>query len=112
MIFLNCIFGYLCILIVAKWVIPGCIVDLYHVMIYMFLSPGKSSPEYEIFHGQGGLQVQPWAPGCSGHRQAGCSGHLQASCSGNQQAGRSGNQQAGCSGQGEAWPGSTSDGWL
>ena len=40
MIFLNFIFGYLCILIVIKWC-TGKLTDLYHVMIYMFLSPGE-----------------------------------------------------------------------
>jgi V-type H+-transporting ATPase subunit a len=39
MIFFNALFGYLSILIVSKWV-SGSMVDLYHVMIYMFLSPG------------------------------------------------------------------------
>ncbi len=40
MIFLNFIFGYLCILIVAKWA-SGSLADLYHVMINMFLKPGS-----------------------------------------------------------------------
>ncbi|GFR51127.1 hypothetical protein Agub_g13480 [Astrephomene gubernaculifera] len=58
MIFLNGIFGYLCLLIVIKWC-TGKLTDLYHVMIYMFLSPG-SGPENkadELINGQGGLQV-------------------------------------------------------
>lgn len=42
MIFLNFIFGYLCLLIVTKWT-SGKITDLYHVLIYMFLSPGESA---------------------------------------------------------------------
>ncbi len=41
MIFLNALFGYLCILIIAKWA-TGSVADLYHVMIYMFLSPGNA----------------------------------------------------------------------
>jgi vacuolar-type H+-ATPase subunit I/STV1 len=39
MIFLNALFGYLCIAIIYKW-ISGATTDLYHVMIYMFLAPG------------------------------------------------------------------------
>ena len=40
-LFLGSIFGYLCLLMVIKWTTPGCTADLYHVMIYMFLSPGN-----------------------------------------------------------------------
>ncbi len=43
MIFLNFLFGYLSILIVIKWC-TGKLTDLYHVMIYMFLSPGRPRP--------------------------------------------------------------------
>jgi V-type H+-transporting ATPase subunit a len=69
-IFLNSLFGYLCLLIIGKWV-SGAQTDLYHVMIYMFLSPGNV-PKHEVdpktgvtspnistgymFDGQGGLQ--------------------------------------------------------
>ena len=68
-IFLNGLFGYLCILIVAKW-LSGSTADLYHVMIYMFLSPGTGGlacldakgvygcKENILFTGQGTLQVQ------------------------------------------------------
>ncbi|KAJ6985600.1 hypothetical protein NC653_023524 [Populus alba x Populus x berolinensis] len=38
MIFLNSLFGYLSLLIIVKWS-TGSQADLYHVMIYMFLSP-------------------------------------------------------------------------
>ena len=41
MLFLGALFGYLSLLIVIKWATPGCTSDLYHVMIYMFLSPGN-----------------------------------------------------------------------
>ena len=69
-IFLNGLFGYLCILIVSKW-ITGSTADLYHVMIYMFLSPGTGGlacldasgnygcKENIMFPGQGPLQVLP-----------------------------------------------------
>ena len=40
-LFLTSIFGYLCLLMVIKWTTPGCVADLYHVMIYMFLAPGN-----------------------------------------------------------------------
>ncbi len=60
MIFLNLIFGYLCILIVIKWV-SGKLTDLYHVMIYMFLSPGKGSGP-----GRSGQATQAGAAYCRG----------------------------------------------
>jgi vacuolar-type H+-ATPase subunit I/STV1 len=51
MIFLNFIFGYLCILIVVKW-FSGSMSDLYNVMIYMFLGVGKVRPCLaQIFQG-------------------------------------------------------------
>ena len=40
MIFLNSLFGYLCVLILLKWA-TGATTDLYHVLIYMFLKPGE-----------------------------------------------------------------------
>jgi vacuolar-type H+-ATPase subunit I/STV1 len=61
MIFLNSLFGYLCFLIVLKW-ITGSTADLYHIMIYMFLNPldvdcGGKCPENILFTGQKLLQV-------------------------------------------------------
>ena len=61
MIFLNCLFGYLAFLILLKWA-TGSTADLYHTMIYMFLSPGDidcsgECPENQMFPGQGFLQV-------------------------------------------------------
>ncbi|KAK9805190.1 hypothetical protein WJX72_004776 [[Myrmecia] bisecta] len=61
MIFLNCLFGYLAILIIAKWV-SGSVADLYHIMIYMFLNPGNvdcngTCPENQMYPGQGAVQV-------------------------------------------------------
>ncbi|GFR41621.1 hypothetical protein Agub_g2347, partial [Astrephomene gubernaculifera] len=61
MIFLNGLFGYLSSLIVGKWV-SGSTVDLYHVMIYMFLTPGNvtdgtgGSANGKLFAGQAALQ--------------------------------------------------------
>lgn len=61
MIFLNASFGYLCFLIILKWV-TGSTADLYHTLIYMYLSPGDvdcsgQCPENQMFAGQGFLQV-------------------------------------------------------
>jgi V-type H+-transporting ATPase subunit a len=61
MIFLNALFGYLCVLILLKWA-TGSTADLYHTLIYMFLSPGDvdcggKCPENKMFAGQGGLQL-------------------------------------------------------
>ena len=62
-IFLNALFGYLCLLIVVKWA-TGSTADLYHTLIYMFLAPGHGGltcyggcPENAMLPGQGGLQV-------------------------------------------------------
>ena len=65
MIFLNSLFGYLCFLIVLKW-ITGSTADLYHIMIYMFLNPldvdcGGKCPENILFTGQKLLQVRPFS---------------------------------------------------
>lgn len=61
MVFLNAMFGYLSFLIVAKWATGG-VADLYHTLIYMFLSPGNvdcdgACPENKMFKGQGPFQV-------------------------------------------------------
>ncbi|KAL8516107.1 hypothetical protein ACS0TY_014691 [Phlomoides rotata] len=56
MIFLNSLFGYLSLLIIIKWC-TGSQADLYHVMIYMFLSPFEDLGENKLFWGQGALQV-------------------------------------------------------
>lgn len=51
MIFLNALFGYLSVLIIVKWC-TGSKADLYHVMIYMFLSPTDELGENQLFAGQ------------------------------------------------------------
>ncbi|KAK4408900.1 V-type proton ATPase subunit a1 [Sesamum angolense] len=56
MIFLNSLFGYLSLLIIIKWC-SGSQADLYHVMIYMFLSPFEDLGENKLFWGQSVLQV-------------------------------------------------------
>ncbi|KAG6432835.1 hypothetical protein SASPL_104423 [Salvia splendens] len=48
MIFLNSLFGYLSLLIIIKWC-TGSQADLYHVMIYMFLSPFEDLGENKLF---------------------------------------------------------------
>ncbi|CAL1406027.1 unnamed protein product [Linum trigynum] len=55
-IFLNSLFGYLSLLIITKWC-TGSEADLYHVMIYMFLSPTDDLGENELFWGQRPLQI-------------------------------------------------------
>mmetsp|Transcript_1439 Transcript_1439/g.5466 ORF Transcript_1439/g.5466 Transcript_1439/m.5466 type:complete len:649 (-) Transcript_1439:2090-4036(-) len=67
-LFLFCLFGYLSLLIVVKW-LTGSVADLYHIMIYMFLSPGNvdcagegpeggpGCPENRMYAGQGAVQV-------------------------------------------------------
>ncbi|KAI8523966.1 hypothetical protein RHMOL_Rhmol13G0112700 [Rhododendron molle] len=59
MIFLNSLFGYLSLLIVIKWC-TGSQADLYHVMIYMFLSPFEDLGENQLFWGQGFIQAWPF----------------------------------------------------
>lgn len=56
LIFLNSLFGYLSLLIIVKWC-TGSQADLYHVMIYMFLSPTDDLGENQLFPGQKFLQV-------------------------------------------------------
>ncbi|KAI3867721.1 hypothetical protein MKW98_013675 [Papaver atlanticum] len=56
MIFLNSLFGYLALLIVVKWC-TGSQADLYHVMIYMFLSPTDDLGDNQLFPGQSPLQA-------------------------------------------------------
>eukprot|EP00210_Caulerpa_lentillifera_P004917 g4693.t1 len=58
MIFLNGVFGYLCYLIVYKW-ISGRRTDLYTVLIDMFLSPGSIDKEKEgdLYNGQAAIQI-------------------------------------------------------
>ncbi|KAL9328916.1 hypothetical protein ACSQ67_003919 [Phaseolus vulgaris] len=56
MIFLNSLFGYLSLLIIVKWC-TGSQADLYHVVIYMFLSPTEDLGENQLFVGQKLLQL-------------------------------------------------------
>ncbi|XP_078447915.1 V-type proton ATPase subunit a3-like [Wolffia australiana] len=56
LIFLNSLFGYLSLLIIVKWC-TGSKSDLYHVMIYMFLSPTDDLGENQLFPGQKTLQL-------------------------------------------------------
>lgn len=56
MIFLNSLFGYLSLLVLIKWC-TGSQADLYHVMIYMFLSPTDDLGENQLFWGQRPLQI-------------------------------------------------------
>lgn len=50
-IFLNSLFGYLSLLVIVKWC-TGSQADLYHLMIYMFLSPTDELGENQLFPGQ------------------------------------------------------------
>lgn len=56
MIFLNSLFGYLSLLIVVKWC-TGSKADLYHILIYMFLSPTDDLGENQLFIGQKFFQL-------------------------------------------------------
>ncbi|XP_042499594.1 V-type proton ATPase subunit a2-like [Macadamia integrifolia] len=55
-IFLNSVFGYLSLLIIMKWC-TGSQADLYHIMIYMFLSPTDDLGENQLFVGQKTVQL-------------------------------------------------------
>ncbi|XP_020179748.1 V-type proton ATPase subunit a3 isoform X1 [Aegilops tauschii subsp. strangulata] len=56
LIFLNSLFGYLSLLIIIKWC-TGSKADLYHIMIYMFLSPTDDIGENQLFPGQRIVQL-------------------------------------------------------
>ncbi|KAK1651707.1 hypothetical protein QYE76_069512 [Lolium multiflorum] len=56
LLFLNSLFGYLSMLIIIKWC-TGSKADLYHVMIYMFLSPTDDMGENELFPHQKYVQM-------------------------------------------------------
>ncbi|XP_010555275.1 PREDICTED: V-type proton ATPase subunit a3-like [Tarenaya hassleriana] len=56
MIFLNSLFGYLSVLVIIKWC-TGSQADLYHVMIYMFLSPTDELGENQLFPYQKTVQL-------------------------------------------------------
>ncbi|XP_021758353.1 V-type proton ATPase subunit a2-like [Chenopodium quinoa] len=55
-IFLNSLFGYLSFLIIVKWC-TGSKADLYHILIYMFLSPTDDLGENQLFFGQKFFQI-------------------------------------------------------
>ncbi|XP_024530911.1 V-type proton ATPase subunit a3 [Selaginella moellendorffii] len=54
-LFLGSLFGYLSLLIIIKWC-SGSQADLYHVMIYMFLSPTDDLGPNQLFSGQTEVQ--------------------------------------------------------
>ncbi|ORY01540.1 V0/A0 complex, 116-kDa subunit of ATPase [Basidiobolus meristosporus CBS 931.73] len=61
-LFMECIFGYLCICIIYKWLInwnnqPISPPSLLNMLIYMFLSPGSVSPKDQLYSGQGTIQL-------------------------------------------------------
>ncbi|XP_043702553.1 V-type proton ATPase subunit a1-like isoform X1 [Telopea speciosissima] len=56
MIFFNSLFGYLALLILIKWC-TGSQADLYHVMIYMFLSPTDDIGDNQLLWAQRPLQI-------------------------------------------------------
>ncbi|CAG8550039.1 8482_t:CDS:10 [Rhizophagus irregularis] len=67
-LFMQCIFGYLCFTIIYKWSIPWYEPDasgnprvsppgLLNLLIYMFLQPGHVDKENELYSGQGTVQL-------------------------------------------------------
>ncbi|CAI2162064.1 16781_t:CDS:10 [Funneliformis geosporum] len=68
MLFMQCIFGYLCFAIIYKWSIPWYEPDangnprnsppgLLNMLIYMFLQPGSVEKDDELYTGQGTIQL-------------------------------------------------------
>ncbi|GBB87914.1 hypothetical protein RclHR1_01440029 [Rhizophagus clarus] len=68
MLFMQCIFGYLCFTIIYKWSIPWYETDasgnprvsppgLLNLLIYMFLQPGHVDKDVELYSGQGTVQL-------------------------------------------------------
>lgn len=57
---MNSIFGYLSLLIIVKWW-TGSQADLYHTMIYMFLSPTDELGENQLIPAQKIVQVCPFS---------------------------------------------------
>ncbi|KAK9763684.1 H(+)-transporting V0 sector ATPase subunit a [Basidiobolus ranarum] len=62
LLFMECIFGYLCVCIIYKWLInwSGQSIgppSLLNMLIYMFLSPGSVSPQDQLYPGQGTVQL-------------------------------------------------------
>ncbi|CAG8625398.1 7718_t:CDS:2, partial [Funneliformis mosseae] len=67
-LFMQCIFGYLCFTIIYKWSIPWYEPDangnprnsppgLLNMLIYMFLQPGSVEKNAELYPGQGTVQL-------------------------------------------------------
>uniref|UniRef100_A0A7S3E923 V-type proton ATPase subunit a n=2 Tax=Rhodosorus marinus TaxID=101924 RepID=A0A7S3E923_9RHOD len=68
MVFMNSIFGYLCLLIILKWCInydapecradPNCVPpDIKAILIGMFMSPGSLEPKLQMYPGQALVQA-------------------------------------------------------
>ena len=54
-LFMACLFGYLSILIIYKWLVnwkDGNAPGLLNTLIFMFLKPGDVAPEDQIYPGQ------------------------------------------------------------